>query len=279
VLIGEVYLPVQRLMSYYGMDAAGVLRGAQLPFNFHLIGADWQAQVIDRLVREYEAALPAGAAPNWVIGNHDKPRIASRIGSGGARLAAMLLLTLRGTPTLYYGDELGMTDVPIPIAEVQDPLERRVPGHGLGRDPQRTPFPWSAGAIAAGFTTGRPWLRLGNDAREHAVDRQLAEPHSVLQLYRRLLALRRSQAALHEGSWVPLGVQGNVLLYARGDGAHRMVVLLNFGATFASVDIGAQSRIPLPLRVWLSTALDRDESVAATITLRPEEGLILGMRA
>jgi hypothetical protein len=93
--------------------------------------------------------------------------------------------------------------------------------------------------------------------------------------------LRRNQAALHEGGWVPLGVQGNVLLYARGDGAQRMVVLLNFGATFASVDMGAQSRIsvPLPLRVWLSTALDRDESVAATITLRPEEGLILGRRA
>ena len=78
----------------------------------------------------------------------------------------MLLLTLRGTPTLYYGDEIGMTDVPIPTAEVQDPLESRVPGHGLGRDPQRTPMPWSTGAIAAGFTTGRPWLRLGNDARE-----------------------------------------------------------------------------------------------------------------
>ena len=78
MLIGEIYLPVQRLMSYYGMDAAGVLRGAQLPFNFHLIGADWQAHAIDQLVREYEAALPAGAAPNWVLGNHDKPRIASR---------------------------------------------------------------------------------------------------------------------------------------------------------------------------------------------------------
>jgi alpha-glucosidase len=279
VLIGELYLPVQRLMSYYGMDAAGVLRGAQLPFNFHLIGIDWQAQAIDRLVRDYEAALPVGAAPNWVIGNHDKPRIASRIGSGGARLAAMLLLTLRGTPTLYYGDELGMIDVPIPTAEVQDPLARRVPGHGLGRDPQRTPMPWSTGAIAAGFTTGRPWLPLGDDARERAVDRQLAEPHSMLQLYRRLLALRRSQAALHEGSWVPLGVQGNVLMYARGDGARRMVVLLNFGTTFASVDMGAQSRTSVPLRVCLSTALDRDESVAATITLRPEEGLILGRRA
>ena len=91
LLIGEVYLPVPRLMSYYGMRCCGVLRGAQLPFNFHLIGAKWQAQVVDRLVREYEAALPPGAAPNWVLGNHDKSRIASRVGVMGARLAAMLL--------------------------------------------------------------------------------------------------------------------------------------------------------------------------------------------
>jgi alpha-glucosidase len=128
VLIGEVYLPIDRLMNYYGLDAAGVLRGAQLPFNFHLIGAQWQATMVDRLVREYEAALPPGAAPNWVLGNHDKPRIATRVGVDGARLAAMLLLTLRGTPTLYYGDELGMTDVQIPKDEVQDPFERNEPG-------------------------------------------------------------------------------------------------------------------------------------------------------
>ncbi len=113
VLIGELYLPLARLVAYYGANAEGVLEGVQLPFNFQLIGTEWQARRIDRLVRDYEAALPAGAAPNWVLGNHDKPRIASRVGAQMARLAAMLLLTLRGTPTLYYGDEIGMTDVAV----------------------------------------------------------------------------------------------------------------------------------------------------------------------
>ena len=97
-----------------------------------------------------------------MLGNHDKPRIASRVGPQQARLAAMLLLTLRGTPTLYYGDEIGMTDVPIPVDEVQDPFEKNEPGMGLGRDPQRTPMQWSA-AAHAGFTTGAPWLRLADD--------------------------------------------------------------------------------------------------------------------
>ncbi|HWH82178.1 MAG TPA: alpha-amylase family glycosyl hydrolase [Burkholderiaceae bacterium] len=278
VLIGEVYLPVQRLMNYYGMDAAGVLRGAQLPFNFHLIGADWQAQAIDRLVRDYEVALPAGAAPNWVLGNHDKPRIASRIGAGGARLAAMLLLTLRGTPTLYYGDELGMTDVPIPLAEVQDPFERRAPGHGLGRDPQRTPMPWRSDAPAAGFSTGRPWLRLGSDAPDLSVDRQQGDPHSMLHLYRQLLALRRRTAALHEGAWTPLGVQGNVLIYARGDPPQRVVVLLNFSASMATVDVRRLPRVSPTPCIWLSTLLDRQGEVIGgdSTLLRPEEGLMLG---
>ncbi|MEO7337394.1 MAG: alpha-amylase family glycosyl hydrolase [Caldimonas sp.] len=280
VLICEVYLPVQRLMNYYGMDAAGVLRGAQLPFNFHLIGAVWQAHAIDRLVRDYEAALPPGAAPNWVLGNHDKPRIASRVGASAARLAAMLLLTLRGTPTLYYGDELGMSDVPIPIGEVQDPFERRQPGHGLGRDPQRTPMPWEADRPLAGFTTGRPWLRLGGDASAIAVDRQLAAPDSMLQLYRRLLRLRRACPALNDGAWEPVGVQGNVLLYARESADECVVVVLNFGPIEVQVDLGdALPAAPPPWRIWLSTLLDRDDAVTGGFTLRAEEGVVIGSGA
>jgi alpha-glucosidase len=277
VLIGEVYLPIDRLMNYYGLDAAGVLRGAQLPFNFHLIGAQWQATMVDRLVREYEAALPPGAAPNWVLGNHDKPRIATRVGVDGARLAAMLLLTLRGTPTLYYGDELGMTDVQIPKDEVQDPFERNEPGKSLGRDPQRTPMAWSAEEPHAGFTNGRPWLRLGADWRDRNVARQLGEEGSMLQLYRRLLALRRQHAALNEGAYEPIAVQGNVLVYARDHEGARVVVLLNFGHQPVTV---STSHLFLhaspPPAVWLSTFLDRQGRVADEIELRPDEGLIVG---
>ena len=97
-----------------------------------------------------------------MLGNHDKPRIASRVGRAQARVAAMLLLTLRGTPTLYYGDEIGMQDVPIPPERVQDPFEKNVPGIGLGRDPERTPMQWNA-APNAGFTDGTPWLPLADD--------------------------------------------------------------------------------------------------------------------
>src|SRR5689334_24451675 len=101
VLIGEIYLPIERLMSYYGAD----LEGAHLPFNFQLLESQWNARALATLIDEYEAALPAGGWPNWVLSNHDRPRIATRVGVEQARVAAMLLLSLRGTPTLYYGDE------------------------------------------------------------------------------------------------------------------------------------------------------------------------------
>jgi alpha-glucosidase len=272
VLIGETYLPIPRLMAYYGCNDEGVLQGAQLPFNFHLIGAHWQAASIDRLVREYEAALPPGAAPNWVLGNHDKPRIASRVGAAGARLAALLLLTLRGTPTLYYGDELGMTDVPIPPGEVQDPFERNEPDKGLGRDPQRTPMPWSAGPNA-GFTSGRPWLRLGDDAATRNVDTQWQDDGSMLQLYRRLLALRRRSAALHAGAWEPVAVEGDLLAFARVHGDERVLVLLNFGDDPVRVPAGL---VPPSAALWLSTSPERWRGLGRDAALLPHEGVILG---
>jgi alpha-glucosidase len=95
----------------------------------------------------------------WVLGNHDRPRIATRVGSAQARVAAMLLLTLRGTPTIYYGDEIGLAQVPIPPDRIRDPLERRVPAANLGRDGARTPMQWSTKSYA-GFSNSEPWLPL-----------------------------------------------------------------------------------------------------------------------
>jgi alpha-glucosidase len=159
VLIGEAYLSIDRLMAYYGVGLAGF----QLPFNFHLLSTPWEAGAIATLIERYEAALPQGAWPNWVLGNHDRSRLASRLGPAQARVAAMLLLTLRGTPTIYQSEEIGMTDVPIPPEPVQDPWEWRVPGLGLGRDPVRTPMQWDAGT-GAGFTSAaEPWLPLAED--------------------------------------------------------------------------------------------------------------------
>ncbi|VTU30467.1 Oligo-1,6-glucosidase [Variovorax sp. PBS-H4] len=272
VLVGELYLPLPRLVAYYGLGDDGVLQGVQLPFNFQLIGATWQARDIGQLVRDYEAALPAGAAPNWVLGNHDKPRIASRVGPQMARLAAMLLLTLRGTPTLYYGDEIGMTDVAIPPEEVQDPSEKSAPGLGQGRDPVRTPMQWSS-ALHAGFTTGTPWLRLADDWARRNVESQTADAGSMLTLYRRLIALRRARPALNRGRYESLESE-DVLAYARTFEGQRVVVLLNFGATAAALPAGM---VPNRSIVLASTDPTRAEQIEkGTLLLQPYEGVVVG---
>ena len=225
VLIGEAWLPFDRLMAYYGAS----LDCFHLPFNFHLIGTRWEAPALRAMIDEYEAALPRGAWPNWVLGNHDRSRIATRVGRAQARVAAVLLCTLRGTPTLYYGDELGMVDVPIPPSLVQDPYEKNVPGLGLGRDPERTPMQWSP-AAHAGFSSAAPWLPLSDTYARDNVEVQREDPASLLSLYRALLALRRVRPSLSLGDYAGLDTGERVLGYTRALGARRDAVLLNLGA-------------------------------------------------
>lgn len=267
VLIGEAYLPIDRLMAYYGVD----LTGFHLPFNFHLIATPWNPVAIAALIDSYEAALPKGAWPNWVLGNHDRSRVASRIGRAQARIAAMLLLTLRGTPTLYQGDELGLTDVAIPPELVQDPWEKNVPGLGFGRDKVRTPMPWDGGPNA-GFTTGRPWLPIGPDNAAN-VTAQRDDPASMLTLYRRLLALRRSEPALATGSYVPVAATDAILAYERCDAGSRLLIALNFTAEPQPFDIDGR-----PAGLLLSTRAERPRQLrSASIVLRADEGVIVAM--
>jgi alpha-glucosidase len=225
VLIGEAYLPIEILMTYYGSR----LDGFHLPFNFHLMSTPWRPNDIAALVQAYESALPAGAWPNWVLGNHDRSRLASRIGAAQARVAAMLLLTLRGTPTIYQGEEIGMSDVTIPEEQVKDPWEKNVPGLGLGRDPVRTPMLWDEGANA-GFSTGQPWLPLSQSFKDQNVEAQAKDPHSMLSLYRALLALRKRESALSVGDYEPADVSESVLAYERRYNRQRLLIILNFSA-------------------------------------------------
>ncbi len=269
MLIGELYLPLDRLVAYYGREIDGVLRGVQLPFNFQLIGAPWHAAAIDRIVRDYEAALPPGGWPNWVLGNHDQSRIATRVGDAQARVAAMLLLTLRGTPTLYYGDELGMPDVPIPPDEVQDPLEKNEPGKGLGRDPR-------AHADAVGRHAERRLHRrarrgCGSPTTGARVNvARLSERHgSMLRLVRALTTLRRAHAALATGAYATVAVDDATLVYRRSFGPSTVLVALNF----------TNREVPLPdalksaSRVLLSTR--GVVSAAMPDVLAADEGLIV----
>jgi len=262
VLVGEIYLPIERLMAYYGRSGDGV----HLPFNFQLIDAPWHARALHRMVADYEAVLPAGGWPNWVLGNHDRPRIATRVGQGQARVAAMMLLTMRGTPTIYYGDELGLADVAIPADRVQDPRELREPGFGFGRDPVRTPMPWD-GSANAGFTTGEPWLPLNPDWPTRNVAVELSDPASMLSLYRDLLRLRRAHPALSVGGVRLIEAEGDILAYERRAGEEGIVVALNLGGQAHDVDLPAGE-------VLLTTCGDY---VAGR--LAPNQGMVLKVAA
>jgi alpha-glucosidase len=270
VLIGEIYLPLRNLVAYYGFDpnaatsGSPALRGADMPFNFHLILTPWNAERIAELIRDYESQLPAGAWPNYVLGNHDQSRLATRLGEHQSRVATMLLLTLRGTPTLYYGDELGMTDTSIPPERVQDPA-----GH---RDPERTPMLWDSGPNA-GFTTGAPWLPVDSHALLRNVEFQSRpeSPRSILNLYRRLLELRRTHPALHSGDIDYVSAHSGVLTYRRNFGDKSLQILLNLTDDLQRVHCEAG-------KVLLTTILDGAGGDICGITiLEAGEGLLVAL--
>jgi alpha-glucosidase len=263
VMIGEAYLSLERTVAYYGA-------GVHLPFNFALIRNPWNAREVHRTIKTYEALLSHDQWPNWVLGNHDRHRIASRLGREQARVAAMLLLTLRGTPTLYYGDEIAMQDVAIPPELIKDPWEKNVPALGLGRDPERSPMQWDTSANA-GFTSGTPWLPLAGDFKRFNVAIQSDEADSFLTLYRRLIALRAEKPALYSGAYGELVDNDHVLGYSREAGAEHFWIVLNFtglSRTFEHRNLRG--------RVTLTTALDReDEFVANKLLLRGHEGVVI----
>jgi alpha-glucosidase len=223
VIIGEIYLPYEKLMPYYGSNKDGI----HLPFNFTLIAIDWNARAIATAVEEYEKALPLTGWPNWVLSNHDRPRIASRIGEAQARVAAMLLLTLRGTPTLYYGDEIGMKDVEIPFDEIQDPQGLNMPELNMSRDPARTPMQWDS-SDHAGFTTAKPWLRLSPNYAVNNVATQLKEGSSILSLYQKLIKLRQSEQSLLYGDYKLIFADQQLIAFTRKLAGHNgFLIVLN----------------------------------------------------
>ncbi len=288
VLIGEIYLPLPQLIRYYGQpeelnaEATALnpktphLRGANLPFNFHLIQSPWHAEAIANIIRTYESLLPAGAWPNYVLGNHDQSRLATRIGAQQARAAAMLLLTLRGTPTLYYGDELGMEDVPIASDQVRDPAEKNDPGKGRGRDPERSPMLW-LDTPNAGFTTptATPWLPLQHDWQTENAAAQSQRSRSILTLYRKLLQLRRQHDTLHSGGIADVAAEGNILRFRRvalPDGhSTDFQLLFNLGNDIATAQCA-------PGSVVLTTILDGEGArVDGTVTIEAGEGLLIAL--
>ncbi|GAA5532434.1 alpha-amylase family glycosyl hydrolase [Deinococcus aluminii] len=230
MMVGEIYLTVERLLRYAGTPEAPL---AHLPFNFHLILLPWDAREIRAFVDDYDVACRATHSwPNWVLGNHDKPRFKSRVGADQYRVAQTLLLTLRGTPTAYYGDEIGMHDVPIPFERMVDPAGLQEPDvPTASRDPERTPMQWDTGPNAGFAPAGvTPWLPIADDFERVNVQVEEGEPHSDLNYFRALTALRREHPALLGGEYRSLDTQHtDVFAFERTLEGERLVVLLNFG--------------------------------------------------
>jgi len=269
VSIGELHHPdYETWAKFYGERQDEI----HVPFNFHLTYAPWTADAVRAAVEGVQGVLPPGAWASWVLGNHDQPRFASprRAGRDQAKVGMLLLLTLRGTPTIYYGEEIGMVNVPVATVDSRDPVERREPGRG--RDPERSPMQWDA-SPHAGFTTPEavPWLPVAPDDATVNVAGQSENPDSILTLTRRLIRLRREHPVLNLGDFERFGpTPDGTFAFRRISTDGQLTVALNLTDQERSVP-GAG-----PGRVLIGTHRDRDGSSAATdVVLRPNEAVVV----
>lgn len=234
--VGETFCATPERAAGYCSD--GQLHAA---FNFDLLESRWSARRYAARLRGWERALGAGRWPTQVLNNHDTVRSATRFGQGEdderLKAAAALLLTLRGTPFLYYGEEIGMRDIRLKRAQILDPIGRRYWPFFKGRDGCRAPMQWDATANA-GFSDARPWLPVHPDYVERNVAAQLAQPDSLLNAYKQLLALRRATPALLRGDLTLLdGLPRDVLAYRRTYEGSQALVLLNMGASNRRIEL------------------------------------------
>jgi len=264
VLCGEVQGKTDRIGHFYGKERPRL----HLPLNYALLDSAWDALSLQGHIDAYLNAIPEDAWPVWVIGGHDKKRIASKIGQPQSRNLAMLMLTLRGTPFFFAGDELGMEQVPIPRERIDDPFEKLIPGYGLNRDPERTPMRWDS-TSNGGFTNGDPWLPMGPDVASRNVETFKNDERSLLALYRRLIELRRRETALVTGKQVPLRSLNDVLAFKRSGSGGELMIALN------TVHQPRRFGLPRSGKVLLSTYLDQDGTpVSGSLLLRADEGVI-----
>ncbi|MDP8905239.1 MAG: alpha-amylase family glycosyl hydrolase [Chloroflexota bacterium] len=270
LLIGESYIPIERMARYLGDQPGDVF---DLVFDFDFLFAGWEAPPLRASIESAEALLPEHGWPCRALSSHDVSRHATRFGAATVRAAALLLLTLRGTPAVYMGEEIGMLDT-TPTEAIA--LDRS------GRDASRSPMHWDASS-GGGFSAAVPWLALGDTAACNVAD-QRDDPNSLLALYRRLIALRHESDAIGLGAQrsIDLPAQTPALAFLRQADAERVAVVVNVGAQPLELDLVAASRGRVRGRadVRLSTSLERTESSPVDVSklaLQPHEGLVLSV--
>jgi alpha-glucosidase len=274
LMIGEIWLPLEERLKYHGENGDEF----HMPFNFDFITQgsvpndpiSWNAATYRTMVDRYEAACPPGGWPNYVLGNHDLPRLISRIGGvERAKLAAMMLLTLRGTPTIYMGEELGMVNGEIRPEQMQDPQ-----GINLGiehtRDVCRTPMQWDS-SFSAGFSGVNPWLPVHSNYAQVNAAVESNDLRSMLSFYRSLIHYRRQHSSLAVGSYQSLEVGQDIYAFLRTDGAEQHLIALNFAEKTAVMEL------PQSGKIMLSTSQTRKGEVIKTLTLAANEGVVIAL--
>ncbi len=281
VLIGEAAADTPGgPASFYGQGDDEL----HLVFDFRLMKSPWRAESFRQFLTRHVPSIPKGGWPTIVLSNHDQPRHIDRYGTdtnatARARTAALLLLTMPGTPFLYYGEEVGMRNGTLRYRDLRDPYTKRFWPFRPGRDPARTPMQWD-GSAHAGFTTGKPWLPVALDYSQLNVATEASDRRSLWSLYRQLLEFRRASPALHRGAYrVIEGCPPDCLLYertARTDTGteERMLIAVNFSQQACAFALGASSLDGL---VLVSTNPDAVEMKwdSTRIQLGPEEGRLI----
>ena len=267
VAVGEVD-PIGAV-GYYGQGDDEL----HLVFNFAMLRRSWDARGFYKIIEAWENQLPDGAWPCWTLNNHDNTRSITRYASGTvtearAKVAATMLLTVRGTPFLYYGEEIGMREGRIPRNEILDPPGRKYWPIYKGRDGCRTPMQWDA-SINAGFSEAKPWLRVSPDYVAINVEAERRDPQSLLNTYRALIALRRESPTLQRGTYRALNHPIDVFAYEREYEGQRMLIALNFFSRPATL------RLDGAWQLRLSSEHRPMAAFAFEMRLMPNEAIVL----
>jgi len=266
-MICEIYTFPQEIVNLYKI----VDHQNFAPFNFSFLSLKWNAQIQKKFIDEFDEMIGEEFFPTYVLGNHDSPRIVSKIGAEAARVAALLQLTLRGIPFIYYGEELGMSDGNIPEEKAKDPMTLNMKGFHFGRDPVRTPMQWDDTRYG-GFSENDPWLPLEEGYKLRNVESEGKDDTSFLNLYKSILQLRKERMSLSKGKYFPIECKNpDVFQYIRRGDDDETLITANFSKEAQEVDLPDGK-----WKVLLSTYLDlKDKNVSGKITLRADEGVVL----
>lgn len=248
LLLGEVGSDDNTVSStkYYGNYNDGL----HLSFNFDFLKCNWSATAFKRVIERWEKILPSWAWPTYVLSNHDVVRHISRFGQGSesldrAKIALTMLLTLRGTPVIYYGEEIGMKEAVLPKNLIKDPPGKRFWPFYKGRDGCRTPMQWDD-SENAGFSMTTPWLPVNKDYRDNNVDSQNKNPNSLLNFYRKLIWLRKRHPVLQKGSIeFPINSNPNILCFKRNLNKDSYTIILNFSSKEEKFELVDNSKLTI----------------------------------